>query len=92
MMLSLVFSIFPNSWKRLKIGTFLPVLSDCEDCFSDRVYVMGRGPDIHYETILLQFNRWKPFLQACVRVKIAKFSEVTLLPPRYFLQQTAVVC
>ena len=35
---------------------------------------MGRGTDIHYETILLQFNCWKPFLQACVRVKIAKFS------------------
>ena len=37
------------------------ILPDCEDCFPGRVYVISRGANIHFLTILRQFRYWKHF-------------------------------
>ena len=39
-------------------------LSDCEGCLSIGVHVMGKGADMHYESILWLFKSWKHCLEA----------------------------
>ena len=39
-------------------------LSDCADCLSIGVHVMGKGADMDYESILWLFKSWKHCLEA----------------------------
>ena len=45
------------------ISQFTKQFENCGDCLSGRVYVMGRGHDTNYETILQYFKCWKHCLQ-----------------------------
>ena len=65
-------STFTNSYKKRVLSVFrlgffkfpcFHILTDCEDYLLDGVYVMDKGVNINYETILWQFKCWKHCFQ-----------------------------
>ena len=50
------------------------IVSDCEDCLSGRLYVLGKGACSHYVTILWLMTCLKHCCQTYMTIKIAKFS------------------
>ena len=72
-----ILSSFSQFTKQLEAGALkfpcFHIQSDCEDCISGSIYVLGRGQQSFCNNFVL-FNCWKHFLQTSLRVKIAKFS------------------
>ena len=67
-----IFPSFSQFAKQLGNWHFYPgfhILSDCEDCLSGRVYVLCRGDNSHYVTVLRLVKCWKHCLQTQMRVK-----------------------
>ena len=56
------------------------ILPDWEDCLSDRVYVLGRGVDIHDVNVCGRLSDGNSF-QAQMMGKFSNFLAVALLPP-----------